>query len=693
MMGTANVNVPLLASNEPREVTENKDAIVKFEELLAEYTAAPVLEELATYVKACFNEAEDHRRSNDAERDILRAMRAWASQYDPEDIAALAIGPGTDVFLPLTNLKCRALRSWLHDILANAEDKPWTIKPTPSPELPEDATEAVVDALMDELNANGYDVDLRERAAYFKDLAQKHVERLSERATKRMEARIDDNMIEGGWRETFGALISDIAVFPTAFVKGPSVTRVTTLRWSQGSLRQVKRLRYTLKRVHPLDVFPSPSSTGPQDGGYIIERMRLSQSEMLDLTTIPGALVDAIRGVLAVAPAGFQIEALADKEREDLEGTDTPEAARPSQTYEVLAYYGKLEARTLIPYGVEIDDPQAFVEAEVYVCKDMVIRAVLNPHPLGRRPFYATSFETVPGSIWGRSLPSVLRDTQRVANSCARAMVKNMAFSSGPIGEYDVDRMAHESNIEDVEPYRMYATQNDAFQPQTSPALRFQTIPSVAKELLMVLERFGKIADDVSGIPAYVIGNPQVAGAGRTLGGLSLLMGNAAKGIKLVVSNIDRDIIEPIVEAYYVMHMLFEEDATLKADATVIARGAAGLLQRELMQARSIEVLNMLTPYASADLVPKAGLQNVLRDVLRSLGYTADEVIPDPERQQQLAKLAAQLSAHRDAGVLPRPAAPPTAMPQISFDTGPRLDRRSVPAPGPDTLDVIPSQE
>lgn len=689
-------NIPLTIGDLPKTAQDKVDEIVDFDELLAEYEQKPVLAELANFVRSAFNEASTHRQNTNAERDIMRAMRAWNSEYDPEDVAALSIEPGTDVYLPITNLKCRALRSWLHDILVNAEDKPWTLKPTPDPELPEEALEAVIDALQAEVAQQGESIDLRARAIYYKDLAQRHTTRLAERATKRMETKIEDTILQGGWRAVFASLMADVAVFPTAFIKGPMVEREYALRWSKSKLRRVSKLRHKVKRVHPLDIFPSPSSSTCQDGAYLIERVRLRHSQLHALTTTPGYIEEAVRSVLASAATGVSEEVSGDCEREQAEQTDRDNVSPPSQDYDTVAYFGQVPAALLIPYGVELDDHQEYVEAEVWTCNDQVIRAVLNPHPLGRRPFYATSFETVPGSIWGRGLPQILRDTQRIANSAARSLVKNMAYSAGAIGEYDVDRLEAEENIEQIEPYRLYATRADAYQTSQNPAFRFQTIPSVAKELLGVMDRFSKIADDISGIPAYVVGSPQTAGAGRTLGGLSLLMGNAAKGIKLVINNIDRDIIEQVVHAFYVLHMLFEEDETLKTDAEIVARGAAGLLQRELMQARSIEVLTMLTPYAQGDIVPKAGLQNVLRDVLRGLGYTADEVVPDPERRAQLDLLAQQIGAReqeRRAPLAPlngrRPRLPRT-LPDLA-SAQPRLDGRSALPPPPGQADQIPT--
>lgn len=686
-------NNPLSVSDVPKSVDKKVDEIVSFEELMAEYTQVPVLEELATLVRSSFDEASNHRSSTNAERDILRAMRSWNSEYDPDDLAALAIEPGNDIFLPITNLKCRALRSWLHDILVNAEDKPWALTPTPDPELPPEAIEAVVDALQAEIEDNGYNIDLRERASYYKDLARKHVDRLTSRAVKRIEERINDTMLEGGWRTVFASFMADVSVFPTAFIKGPVVQRENVLTWKKGKLRRVSRQRLRLARVHPLDIFPSPSSSSMQDGAYIIERVRLRYDQLHDMARMPGYNTEAVQSVLAAHNTGVEEELPADDELEAAENRgDADDMAPPSQQFDTLAYYGRVPASLLIPYGVELSDPTEYVEAEVWTCNNVVIRAILNPHPLGLRPFYATSFETIPGSVWGRSLPQILRDTQRVANASARSLVRNMAFASGPIGEVDTDRLDADEPVDQFEPYRIYHTRTEAYQATNRNAFNFHTVPSVAKELMLVQERFSKIADDVSGIPSYVVGSPQVAGAGRTLGGLSLLMGNAAKGIKLVISNIDRDVIEPIVTNFYTLHMLFDEDPSMKADASVLARGAAGLLQKELMQARAIEVLTMLTPYASSGVVPAVGLQNVIRDVLRGLGYNADEIVPDPERKAQIATLAQQIGRASTQRIgLPPPRQPRISKTLPEFAQGRGLDRRSAPPTPPEQADKIPA--
>lgn len=654
-----------------------------FEEMLEEFEQPELLDDLAALVKTSFEDSKRHRISCGADEDIMRSMRAVNLQYDPEDLALLE-NPN-EIYVGITNLKVRALKSWIGDILANAEDKPWTLRPTPLPELPPEAEEAVVDALEREIALYGYTFDVRERAKYFKDVAMKHADKLAKEATSRIERKIEDYMYEGDWRGTFMSFVSDFSTFPIAVLKGPVVERTASLRWTEGQLKAVDRMRWMLKRVHPLDLYPSPNSTTPQDGTYLIERQRKTQSDLLACVDLPGFSETPIRSVILDYPNGYAEQANTDHERDELEQTDhdnQTSCASADNSFEVLVYYGKVPADLLIAHGVHLDDPQEHHEAEVWVCAGQVIKAALNPHPLGVRPFYTAAFEHVPGSFWGRGLPQLLRDTQRMCNASARALARNMAYSSAPIGEYDVNRMANETNIDQLVPYRMYAVENDSLVPNPHPAIRFQKIDSCAPDLLAVYNHFSAVADEVSAIPRYVLGNPQVSGAGRTLGGLSMLMGNAAKGVKMSIAIIDRQVIEPIITAYYNLIMMFDPDPTLKADAAVIARGSSGILQRELSQARATEVLQMLTPYAQAGIVPLPGLVRVLRDVIRGLGYDSDEVLPDPDREALIQQFLAQGGA-----VTPRD-------PQTSLapgTPGPLLDGRSLPPPNPGDGENLPA--
>lgn len=649
---------------------------------------APVLDALSEFVHKQFRTARDHRRKIGVDEQIGYARHAMRLEYTAEELAKF--GEDATVYLGLTNIKVRAARSWMNDILANAEDQPWTIKPTPVPELPSNVMDVVLDRLEQHVREHGFDVQLPEEAAETKALAKRFANKLAIEGAERLEDTLRDQLLEGGWREAFDEFAADLMQYPAAILKGPYLQREPSFRWVGDELKVVERLTRKIERVDPSDAFPSPNATSPQNGAYFIQRVRCTSDDLLNYATTPGFSEAAVRTALLDNPRGYSREAFGDSEADHANNIDT-DACPPDEQYEVLVYYGKLAVELLQEHGVGQDmDPQKRCEAEVWVCGEHVLKAVLNPHPLGRRPFYATSFERSAGAFWGQSLPTILRDVQRVANASARNIVKNAAFASGPVGEYDVDRMDDEEDPTDVRPYRLYGVESKPGVSQ--PAIRWQNIPTVVTDLMNLYQWASKLADDYSGIPAYVVGNPQVAGAGRTLGGLSMLMGNAAKGIKAVIGNVDRYVIEPLITALYELEMLFGDDPTLKLDVKVIARGSSGILQRELSQARSVEVMQTLVPFATGEkpIVKPDALKIVLRDMLRSLGYTADELVEDPDDTARLRTALDQM------GLVDTPTVPSVGVPAAPVSTStprtppPKLDRRSRAPVSPDTRERLP---
>ena len=63
-------------------------------------------------------------------------------------------------------------------------------------------------------------------------------------------------------------------------------------------------------------------------------------------------------------------------------------------------------------------------------------------------------------------------------------------------------------------------------------------------------------ADDVTGIPRYSYGNEQVGGAAQTMGGLSILMESASKGIKSAIKNISEGVLIPRAEYQFYLRLL-----------------------------------------------------------------------------------------------------------------------------------------
>jgi hypothetical protein len=163
------------------------------------------------------------------------------------------------------------------------------------------------------------------------------------------------------------------------------------------------------------------------------------------------------------------------------------------------------------------------------------------------------------------SPPEIMEDIQRMINAGARALCNNMAIASGPQVEVQVDRLPDGTrDIEQLYPWKIWQTKSGVM--GGGHAIQFFQPDSHAAELQAFIDSQYRKADEVTGIPNYTYGSSQVAGAGRTASGLSMLMENASKGIRQAIANVD-GALSSLIQAMYEHNMLYEPDPRSRATA------------------------------------------------------------------------------------------------------------------------------
>jgi hypothetical protein len=382
--------------------------------------------------------------------------------------------------------------------------------------------------------------------------------------------------------------------------------------------------------------YPAPWASDVDDG-FVIERHRLTREDLQAMIGVEGYDDNAIKSVLSDFDAGGLREWMwVDTAKADAEGK-SDEAHRPSELIDALQLWDTVEGKLLVEWGVpeeEVQDPWKAYPCEVWLIGGTVIRAVLNYDPLGRKPYYATSYERIPGAFWGNSVVDLVRDPQDMANACARALANNMGIASGPQVMVNVSRLPADEDITQMYPWKIWQTAYNDFTDSSKPIDFFQP-GSNAGELLTVLEKFASLADEYSGIPKYMTGE-HVAGAGRTSSGLSMLINNAAKSLKHVVSNVDQDVIRPMLERIYQHNLRYGDDPDLIGDVKVVARGAMSLVSREAAAVRRNEFLQIvLNSQLAQQIVGLPGAAELLRENARLLDVNVDRLVPSREAIEQ----------------------------------------------------------
>jgi hypothetical protein len=597
---------------------------------------------ISGYLRLCWDAAK--RAKTDIETKMLKAMRQRNGEYEPDKLAAINKQGGSTVYMMITEVKCRAAESWLRDIMLDTGSPPWDIQATPLPDLSPDQMSEIqsifADAVANILQNSKQAPPPEAMRALKEVIAQDYRFTLLQEASNRvdrMKFKIADQFAQGGLDRAFSDFITDLVTFPAAILKGPVVRRQKTLGWTKDATGRTvaaptERIVPEYERVDPFRFYPEPGITDI-DEGYCFEHHPMSRMQLSELIGVPGYDDAAIRKVLEIGPGASWLRSSFETEKANAENK-SPHVDRPTQMYDALEFWGEVSGRMLREWGLteeEVPDQAKEYCANVWLVGDFCIRAVLNYDPLGKKPYRKTSFIKAPGALWGKGIPEIIEDIQGVCNAAARSLVNNMGISSGPQVEVNLERIPANEDITQIFPWKIWQVTNDPYG-SSAPAIRFTQPVDNSNALVAVYEKFSRLADDHSGIPAYLYGDLNVQGAGRTSSGLSMLMGSAGKGIRQVVMHIDSDVIKPVVEAQYIYNMRYDEDESIKGDVDIMPRGAVNLATKETMNTRRIEFLNATANPIDMEIMGKSGREVVLREIAKGLQMPEDEVVPSREK-------------------------------------------------------------
>lgn len=624
---------------------------------------APVMLGITAYIRECWDAAWIAKKP--IETDMLKAMRQRNGEYEADKLTEIQKQGGSEVYMMLTEVKCRAAESWLRDILLDTGTPPWDLQPTPIPELSPDQASQLEDAFAEQVvktiqsvgQAPTKDQMLELKEMVAQDYRFKLLQAAANRADK-MKTKIEDQFAQGGWADAFNEFLTDLVTFPCAFLKGPLVRRQRYLAYTKSdkgitTVEAGERLAPEFERVSPFNIYPEPGITRINDG-YIFEHHRLTRMDLSDLIGVPGYDDQAIRKVLEEGPNQSWLSDVTLIQREQEEKKYYTEM-RPTEMYDALEFWGKVSGQMLLDWGMddsEIPDNAREYDANVWVVGNYVIKAVLNYDPLGEKPYCKTSFIKTPGAFWGRGIPEIISDLQNICNAAARALVNNMGIASGPQVEVNLERIPPNDDITQMYPWKIWQVLNDPLG-SSAPAVRFNQPTDNAQTLMGVYEKFSRLADDHSGIPAYIYGDTNVQGAGRTSSGLSMLMGAAGKGIRQVIMHIDNDVTKPIVQRQFVYNMRYDPDESIKGDAQIIPRGAINLAVRETVNVRRVEFLNATGNEIDMSIIGIDGRAALLREVAKGLQMPVDDIVPSRDKlnyTNQMKQIAQAQQAQAQQG-------------------------------------------
>ena len=629
-------------AEEPNEEVFIEDNSVTLEDTDDTEIVDEKISGIIPFIQERYQRAEDYR-TYDEER-WLRSYRNYRGIYGSD--VQFTEAEKSRVFIKVTKTKTLAAYGQIVDVLFAGNKFPISIEPTMMPEgvakdvsfdpkEPEELRNST--SLSSPYGFEGDDMDfpkgateksLQDRLGPLQDKLQ-DVKGLKEEtgktpssvtfspamvAAKNMEKKIIDQLQETGASKQLRSTAFEMALFGTGVMKGPFATDKEYPNWSDdGDYSPVFKTVPTTSHVSVWNFFPDPDASSMDEAQYVIERHKMSRSQLRALKKRPHFRSSVIDSVIESG------ESYTKKYWEDDLADYAPEHG--VYRFEVLEYWGMCDIDMLKENNVEIPkELEKFdeLQANIWICNGKLLRMVLNPFKPAKIPYMAVPYELNPYSFFGVGIAENMDDTQTLMNGFMRMAVDNAVLSGNLLIEVDETNLVPGQDLS-VYPGKVFRRQGGA----PGQAIFGTKFPNVSSENLQLFDKARQLADESTGLPSFAHGQTGVTGVGRTASGISMLMNAASGSIKTVIKNVDDYLLKPLGEGFFRFNMQFNYDPSTKGDLEVKARGTESLMANEV---RSQRLMQFLQVSANPALAPFAKFQYIIREIAKAMDLDPDKV-------------------------------------------------------------------
>jgi hypothetical protein len=548
-------------------------------------------------------------------------VRQFNGQYDPDMFPEAEDGEvpyGSRVYVPLTRRLVTVCEARLYDMLFQAGERGFILKPTPVPEF--DRAEQLAEQLPDDhpVDVAGQPVQVSKIAETIKAMVDK-----AQQAADGMQREIDDQLAECKYSTHARNVIHDACLLGTGVLKGPHVLYKTSKRWDvdeatgNATLTMDRRPVPVALRVDPWNFFPDMSATTIDEAEFVFERHFLTKKELAALKDMEAVDLDALREILGAEPT-----AVAGSHRERLRAINGATGA-PDKRYEVWEYHGPLTAEDLCDCGVEVEnmDPLVQYTGIVWFCQNVVIKAALNPLDSGELPYRVFTWQKDESNIFGFGIPYEVRDGQEAANSSFRAGLDSMGLAAKPQVFIDDTQVEPQNGRWDIEPGKFWRNKNG--KPVKGSGFEVVELNSRISEFLAVFRESKMLVEEVGTLPAWLQGQDAPA-AMQSATGSSIAWTAANLWVRRCVRNWDDDVVTPTIGGFFDWNMQYSPKKEIKGDSQVQALGISALAELEGVAQRMKEFITT----AKAMGVPLSSQLLMLRQFARSFKLDPDLVLP-----------------------------------------------------------------
>ena len=613
---------------------------------------------MVDFVSEKYQRSEDYR-NNDEER-WLRAYRNYRGLYGSD--VQFTEAEKSRVFIKVTKTKTLAAYGQIADVLFAGGKFPISIEPTELPdgvvgdvsfdpkepeqlrdnpalgspygftgdgkELPAGATAQTLEDKLGPLTEKLQDIDnLREGVGQTPSSVTFSPAMV---AAKQMQKKIHDQLEESSASKHLRSTAFEMALFGTGVMKGPFAADKEYPNWDdEGEYNPVFKTVPQLNHVSVWNFFPDPDAANMDEAQYVIERHKMSRTQLRALKKRPffrGSVIDE-----AIAAGENYVR----KYWEDDLSDYSPDTS--IDRFEVLEYWGMCDTELLIDN--EIDIPKELKEydelqANIWICNGKLLRMVLNPFKPAKIPYMAAPYELNPYSFFGVGIAENMDDTQTLMNGFMRMSVDNAVLSGNLLIEVDETNLVPGQDLS-VYPGKVFRRQGGA----PGQAIFGTKFPNVSQENLQLFDKARQLADESTGLPSFSHGQTGVSGVGRTASGISMLMNAASGSIKTVIKNVDDYLLKPLGEGLFRFNMQFNFNPEIRGDLEVHARGTESLMANEV---RSQRLMQFLQTASNPALAPFAKFNYIIREIAKAMDLDPSKVTNNMDEAVLQAELLKQ---------------------------------------------------
>lgn len=450
-------------------------------------------------------------------------------------------------------------------------------------------------------------------------------------AGRKMEDKIQDQLHEAEAGKEIRHTVFELALFGHGILKGPLGKKKEYPKWDEkGTYSPLNEFIPDVQYVSVWDFYPDPAAKSLKDCDYVVQRHRMSKTNLRALKKRPSFRSMSIDQAILKGP-NYQKEYWENELGNDDLNNDL-------NRWEALEFWGYIDKEFAKEYDVDLPeeyDDLDEIQANVWVCNGEILRFVLNPFKPQRIPYHSAPYELNPYSFFGVGVAENMFDTQMIMNGFIRLMIDNAVLSSNVVFEVDETNLVPGQDMK-IFPGKIFRRQAGA----PGQAVFSHKFDNITQEAIMVFDKARQLADEATGMPSYAHGQTGVTGLSRTASGMSMLMGAAAQNIKAVVRNIDDYLLVPLGQDLFAFNMQFNFDENYLGDVEVIAKGTESLMRNEI---RSQKILQFLQLTANPLDAPFTKRDYLLRELAASLDLDPELTVNDTREAKLAAKIMSQI--------------------------------------------------